>query len=557
MLGSHVFDPSYLKLANVTLALWQVKDWASDSVLLQLCSYKTVNKMMKYRSQHTVDIGNFAVSVVTLVFGRLRAYAVNANLVPWKQRALYSWMTFIWFSSFQTQGSTMLANKRNMLLETVGTLFLVTRNDVTQLRRCTSECNEHIHGIYRMIRPDFNVSQLIQIHQKTNIKLDAMFDSGLVMSRSSSSFSGYTNTIDDHVKSLRAKHNMCGPITVDLKKPAVDQLWDSVSDIITNGNRMMLPFLKLFGVVEGNGLSPFATDITSANDLSNHINQFFKPPKRDMRGMNTSGGGGNNDDASVLVEEVVEEDETNISNAGSATTPSADAIASHVNDIASTETEANTTVAENSEGGNVDAANNTPLYDGGDTSDTFKQFKEMIGTSESLDQVVQHAHKLMGCLNLGKREADSLTMETKSKSRNERWFTSKEKSSSGQDGGTVPEDTSADNNTYIRRDSLIKLNCKRGKVETVEYYRVLAIFKKFYNKWYPSPEDKLIWTQDQTKLRTDVRVLARMMKRQGSGNSYQEVNLTKEGDFGPKHVFCVVGLKEVLSVECDLADLSG
>ena len=61
-----------------------------------------------------------------------------------------------------------------------------------------------------------------------------------------------------------------------------------------------------------------------------------------------------------------------------------------------------------------------------------------------------------------------------------------------------------------------KLKCKRGRAKTVEYYRVLAIFMKYYNKWYPAVEDKILWMQDFSKLRKDVRILARMMKKQGN-----------------------------------------
>ena len=89
VMGFYVFNPSYLKLAGVPPYLWQIKDWESDAVLFQLCSYKTITKMMEYRYRYVVDTGNFAVSVVSLVFGRLLAYAVNANSVTWRQHDIH------------------------------------------------------------------------------------------------------------------------------------------------------------------------------------------------------------------------------------------------------------------------------------------------------------------------------------------------------------------------------------------------------------------------------------------------------------------------------------
>ena len=52
-----------------------------------------------------------------------------------------------------------------------------------------------------------------------------------------------------------------GPIDIDLTKPAVDQLWDTVQGILSFGTNLMQPFLDVFGSEVGNGLSPFAVDI--------------------------------------------------------------------------------------------------------------------------------------------------------------------------------------------------------------------------------------------------------------------------------------------------------
>ena len=52
---------------------------------------------------------------------------------------------------------------------------------------------------------------------------------------------------------------------------------------------VMVPFLKLFGVEEGHGLSPFASNIEDPSDLIEKITEFFKPPKRDPRDKVPSG----------------------------------------------------------------------------------------------------------------------------------------------------------------------------------------------------------------------------------------------------------------------------
>ena len=55
--------------------------------------------------------------------------------------------------------------------------------------------------------------------------------------------------------------NEGGPGHIDLNEPAAQQLWDSVRHVTNRATEKMLPFLKKFGFVEGNGLSPFATMI--------------------------------------------------------------------------------------------------------------------------------------------------------------------------------------------------------------------------------------------------------------------------------------------------------
>ena len=47
-------------------------------------------------------------------------------------------------------------------------------------------------------------------------------------------------------------------------------------------NSWMIPLVRLFRAVEGNGLSPFAGVINSKNELLALINPSFCPPERDM-----------------------------------------------------------------------------------------------------------------------------------------------------------------------------------------------------------------------------------------------------------------------------------
>ena len=155
----------------------------------------------------------------------------------------------------------MMPNKCNMLLETIACLFLFPRRDVFQGQRLTSEANEHTYGLWRMILREFNMEQLIRIVQKAVIKNDAMFESNLDAFRSNTRMKGYPSGLQQFIKNMRYGSSSSGPIDIDLTKPAIGQIWETVQGILSFGTNLMQPFLKVFGSEVGNGLSPFAVNI--------------------------------------------------------------------------------------------------------------------------------------------------------------------------------------------------------------------------------------------------------------------------------------------------------
>jgi hypothetical protein len=73
----------------------------------------------------------------------------------------------------------------------------------------------------------------------------------------------------DYLNSLKAGSGpdmSVGPVHVDTNKSAVSQLWEEVKGVLHYTTAIMTGFLQLFGVVPGNGLSPFAVDIDTATD---------------------------------------------------------------------------------------------------------------------------------------------------------------------------------------------------------------------------------------------------------------------------------------------------
>ena len=149
-IGAFIFDRFLIAMAQgVPSKIIRVSDFASDNVALRLFSWKVINAVIDVNSR---DVGNVAVTVVTLAMARIRSFAVNAVKAEWHSRARFAWVSLLWFTSFHTPASTMLANMRNIVMDKVAVMFLVTRDDVPQSRRVTSEPNEHYHGLLRQIQ---------------------------------------------------------------------------------------------------------------------------------------------------------------------------------------------------------------------------------------------------------------------------------------------------------------------------------------------------------------------------------------------------------------------
>ena len=547
-IGNFVFDPHMLRKAGVAKDLIRVVDWASDALPVKLASVDTIDKVI---GCEFADIGNCSVTIVSLAFMRLRSYSVNTRKLEWKQRAIFSWATLLWVTSHHTSGSTMMTNKRNMLLESIGILFLVARSDVSQPRRATSEPNEHSYGAWRMLLREFNMEQLLRIVEKSKIKLDAIFESGLVTSRSKTYFKGYQQTYPEFIESLVASSNggisMSGPVNVDLNMPAVDQLWDEVKGVMEVTTAWMKPFLNLFGVTEGNGLSPFATDINTPSDLMVMVKQFFRPPKRDTRGIGTVVDDNTDDDS------VVELDDDEPAATSNGDSSGANIVVDHVTEIQQVDVDGDLTGDEDDTDTVAPAVDPEVavevenFFDVGTSDDLQYVFRTLLHCG-NLNDVSVHARELVKLLQLGKSEKGAVTTASKYNSLNGRWFSQKVKKDDAG-SGNGDNSTNDDGGVYIQRDSLIQLKCKRGKSESVENYRVLAFFTKSYNKWFVALEDKFLWYNEESK-RQKVRVLARLMRK--SGSSYEEVELKAGGDWGAKHVYCIKAFQDILNVENEL-----
>ena len=154
----------------------------------------------------------------------------------------------------------------------------------------------------------------------------------------------------------------------------------------------------------------------------------------------------------------------------------------------------------------------------GNSGAAMKEFKSMIRCHD-IQKCLISAQRLMEHLELKRIDRGSTTKDYKVKSLEQQWFSAKEKKVKKSD-----EMEGDGKDVHIERDSLVQINCKQGKTESLECYQVLAIFTKHYNKWYLAEEDKVKWS---TSLKSKkVWILARMVS--ASGKAFKEVKLGME-----------------------------
>ena len=160
IIRGYLFDSEPLHLAGVHHKLWRQEDFASDLLVLKLASYKTIKALVELDSN---AVGDVAVVCAILYFTILRLYVVNAKEVSWKERLIYHWASLLWFTSFDGCAGTMYKNQKNMVIETIGMMFLFPLSDFYNPRLASSEPCEHTFGSYRKIEREFIVETLMQI----------------------------------------------------------------------------------------------------------------------------------------------------------------------------------------------------------------------------------------------------------------------------------------------------------------------------------------------------------------------------------------------------------
>ena len=146
-LGSHMLDTYLLRMGNVSAMTWRPNDFASDNLLLDLVSFRTINKIagVEYGSVPVEDQGVLALVLFAVM---LSVYAVNGRQVPASHRAVYVWSSVLLLTSMS---GVVVVTKRNLVSEAIPFVIIVLQADVTNPGLATSESAEHVFGMGRAV----------------------------------------------------------------------------------------------------------------------------------------------------------------------------------------------------------------------------------------------------------------------------------------------------------------------------------------------------------------------------------------------------------------------
>ena len=548
IMGSHPVDTGLFALAGIPQELWRVKDWASDLVVLRMASSQTVQKVAALSESE--DQGTVAVMCTSLYFIRLKLFSVNCKKLGFRERVVFSWCSMIWITSFSsksrlgTNQKNSRINVRNMATETIAMVFAVARNDVIAARFLTTESNEHVFAGYRNHVREPTVLQLNQMEERRSNRTNAIFESGLAVSRThgngyNASFSSYV----DGARSLSLSSGAdAGPVKLlfgDTDDAVVDQLWDAVGPIINSTFPRMQGLLNRFGV-RSEDMSPFLRHFNSPSDLLS-VYLTLVPP-------GIVGGTGCDD--------AVDDDEVEAMIAAAARVDSEDgdlttlseAIGLVMGGDANSTTNIDTSEVEDAAGVSSDLStagdDDAFAVDPSNLAEAGKQFFRMF-QSTTMQEQINASVEGISLLHLKSTDRGSTTDLQKYKTLQGRWFGSKERKK--QEDGADEDNGGPD--MIIERGMHVKLQVSEGKGRLarteIKDFVVMSVATKTYNRWYMCEKGKQTWKRGikEGKFRFEARMI-----RYDHGVGMYECVSPIDSEWEAKSIFVLADASDIKEV---------
>lgn len=490
-IGTLIIDADLLRAVGIPESEYRVKDFASDKLVDDLCSHKTIDALYKglMLKPNLGCIKDAGVLAATLFFMKLHLHAVNARTVPGLHRALYLWVSMLWFISLDGVNMTP---KRNLVTETMSNMFLSLRSDVTKTRYTTTEVLEHHFGNNRRLQREFTCSDYASLSEKSQRMLNQLFEGDLKSARKTSEQSGYCTTEGEWLEHAKKTIDEKGPCKISIgddEIPVAHQLWKYVKQVILEGNRLMKPLFRVVGIADSR-LAPFCREFNSCDDL---LKQYIDYCPRTFK-YNDRQGNGAPDDA---VMDDIKENEQECDNDQN------ERLASRIELFFATHRTLTAKKSGNGDGNDCSDSSDCLLVslesnNERNTTGTKKEvdhtlildsFRSMCNDTNNADELLRNVRSVSAALeSLGtERGSSSTDPDRKVKSLHGRWFGHAEKATTAEGNNTAGE-------FLVERNVIVTCNTKLGTGKNAKdyprNYRVLGVYDKYNNKWFMTGEKK-------------------------------------------------------------------
>lgn len=544
-IGTLMIDADLLRLGNVSQDLTRPVDFSSDLLVLKLLSFTVIQKIGDANPDFgSTSDGDKGALALTLFFMRLHLHAVNDQNVKPTHRAVYLWCSMLWFLSID--GASVIT-KRNMVSETITFLFLFMRSDVTKTRINTSEPVEHTFGMLRQMIREFSTLEFAQLFEKLNRRLKQMYKHSFNPSRDPQK--GYQATYKGYFDYTMDTSDAMMEGTVNLLSGGdfvVNQLWKSVSGVISFSSKLMKELLSTVGV-SPNDLTPFCRDFKSPTDLRDEFIRFLPSTFSydEFAGAATAEEDKSDEDS---VESGVDDDAVREASV-------VERIGLFAREMSEEDSSVDEVVVVSDNAANVSAPNAAPAcpptqslsvrpVESDQLMSHFRSILEVKSVDDLFGKVLVASSYLDGA---SANVEGSISSGRKAKSLVARWFAKPSSGDAKEGDGLGAGDVAIERDTIILANATIG---RGGSSATVpQPFRVLGIYDKHYNKWVLAKQAHKVWKNESKKFKLDVRMLEKDVL-----GEYRDVGLCGSEVYRKKEICKTIEDEMILGVVGKLQD---
>ena len=282
-IGGSYFDVGLLQLSGVAKNLYRVDDFASDAVVLELCSKRTISKMEQ--EALTEDRHALIATAMSLLFLRLFVVVSSSSDIPKRQAIAIIWSCMLYFTSIDMS----IVTKRNVVSAAIPIICLLAQKSVKKIRLLTSEPAEHYFGCTRQKKREFTVSDFVMYVESLEIALREMVEYNLRSGGGTGYVSTFSGFLSQCVSQIATENSSSSNehlnvstfegVDVDYNDSTTSVASQIEEEVITNINtatESLVTFLRNGMGIQQSDISPFARTFNSFKALA-HCYFFYLP----------------------------------------------------------------------------------------------------------------------------------------------------------------------------------------------------------------------------------------------------------------------------------------